>query len=92
MERKYTLVLITDLYGNMKTRTEDTARIGRVFSIDDSGIIINSSYLMKCIKPGFLKSVVTSRVKDVIKAEDGIIIITENSKYYLVYEEMVLMT
>lgn len=84
MKRKYSLILITDLCGREKRDIDSINRLNRVFCIDDADITIDKSYLMECIAPGFYKSVITSRVKDVVKADDGIIIITENSKYYLV--------
>ena len=87
MKRKYSLVLITDLDGREKMDTDYKNRIGRVFCIDTTDITINEQYMMECIIPGFYKSVITSNVKDVVRADDGIIIITENSKYYLVEGE-----
>lgn len=87
MKRKYSLVLITDLDGREKRDINYKNRIGRVFCIDTTDITINEQYMMECIIPGFYKSVITSNVKDVVRADDGIIIITENSKYYLVEGE-----
>lgn len=37
--------------------------------------------MMSCVNPGWMKSVITSKVKDVVCADDGYIITTDNSVY-----------
>ena len=80
----YKIVKITDLDGKDKCDLESANRIGRVVDIEVDNIIIGHSLFMECIEPNFLKSIITSYVKNVMQAEDGLVITTTNSIYLLV--------
>ena len=80
----YKIVLITDLDGNPKTDESAQGRIGRVIDLDKDEIEYDRVLFMKCAYPGFHKSLLTSFVKNVTEANDGLIITTENSIYFLV--------
>ena len=79
----YELVKITDLDDNNKEDEDSINRIGRIFDIDTDNIVIGKSLYMTCVKPNWLKSVITSHVNNYIVESDGIVIVTDNSKYYL---------
>ena len=80
--------MVTDHKGVKKENISDVYRIGRVFSIEKNKIDIDKKLFMQCVEPGYCKSVITSHVKDVCIADDGLIITTENSIYFLVEKEI----
>lgn len=87
----YKLVKITDLNGKDKEDADAKGRIGRVFNFNKGGlknIAKEKRLYMECYEPGFYKSVITSLVKDVIIADDGFIVKTENSMYFLIEKEI----
>lgn len=84
----YKLVAVTDLLGENKTDDESVNRIGRIFEVNGGKIEYDKSLFMSCVYPGFLKSVITSHVKGLTRANDGLIITTENSIYFLVEKEI----
>lgn len=81
---QYNIVKITDLKGNDKTDLKATGRLGRIVELDADDIKIGKSCFLECVIPGVHKSLITSNVLECIEAEDGLIIKTENSYYYLV--------
>jgi len=85
---QYKLVKITDLNGNDKTDNGSLGRIGRIFGMTKEEVVIGKQLFMTCDYPGYEKSVVTSIVTDLIVADDGLIIKTEHSYYYLVEKEI----
>lgn len=87
MKREYVVVLITDLEGIEKVDKDSKSRVGREVLIDDSEIKVGKPFFVECIKPGFLKSFITSCVGDLTHADDGLVIRTENSVYYFVNKE-----
>lgn len=78
----YKIVGITDWYDRPKEDKDAINRIGRVVTFEQP-VIIGRSLFLLCVSPSFLKSIMTSPVKDVISKENVVIIITMNSKYYL---------
>lgn len=84
----YKIVKITDLSGKNKTDDDAVARIGRIINLDVKDININNRLFMTCVDPGWFKSIVTSFVKGVIQADDGLIITTEHSIYFLIEKEI----
>ncbi len=84
----YKLVKITDLDGKDKTDDEVVARIGRIIDLDIKDIKIDNRLYMTCTDPGWYKSIITSFVKGVAQADDGLIITTEHSIYFLVEKEI----
>jgi hypothetical protein len=84
----YKLVKITDLDGKDKTDAKAVNRLGRIFDIDADKIEINKRLHMECVEPSVLKSLLTSWIKNVTRADDGLIITTENSIYFLVEKEI----
>lgn len=84
----YKLVKITDLQGKDKAKEEVINRIGRVLDVDADKIEIDKRLFMECTEPGYHKSIITSWVKNVTRADDGLIITTENSIYFLVGKEI----
>lgn len=84
----YRIVMITDLKGNKKEDKEAVDRIGRIIKLDKDTIVLNKRLFMTCVDPGFSKSIITSHVIRVDNADDGLIITTENSMYFLVEKEI----
>ena len=87
MKREYVVALVTDLEGVVKADKDSKSRVGRVVLIDDSEIKEGKPFFVECIKPGYLKSFITSCVGDLTHADDGLVIKTENSVYYFVNKE-----
>lgn len=83
----YNITRITDLNGNDKTDADSLDRIGRIIDMDDSNIQIGQRLFLICHNPGISKSIYTSLIRDVIKADDGVILKTLNSYYYLIEED-----
>ncbi len=79
----YRLVKITDLNGVDKTQEDAVNRIGRILDIDADKIEIDKRLYMECVEPSVLKSIITSWVKHVTRTDDGLIITTENSMYFM---------
>lgn len=81
MKHLYKIIEITDRYGNEKP--DDYKRKERVFSIDIGNIKTDESAFLECVKPSWLKSVVTSDVECVLESPDGeyMILTTRNSVY-----------
>lgn len=88
MAMLYKLVKITDLDGKDKTDEEVVNRIGRILYLDISDIKLDRRLFMECTNPGYTKSILTSFVKNVTQADDGLIITTEHSIYFLVEKEI----
>ena len=84
----YKLVKITDLQGVDKTDAEIVNRLGRILDIDADKIELNKKLYMECVEPSVLKSIITSFVKNVTQADDGLIITIEHSIYFLVEKEI----
>ena len=84
----YKLVKITDLDGKDKTDAKAVNRLGRIFDIDADKIELNKRLYIECVEPSLVKSIITSWVKHVTRADDGLIITTENSMYCLVEKEI----
>lgn len=84
----YKLVMITDLNGHEKTDDASVNRVGRIFDIELKDISINERLFMTCVQPNYMKSVITSYVKEATRANDGIIVTTENSMYFLVEKDI----
>lgn len=84
----YKLVKITDLDGKDKTDYDAVARIGRIIDLDIKDIKIDNRLLMTCTDPGWHKSIITSLVKGITQADDGLIITTEYSIYFLVEKDI----
>ena len=82
----YRLMKVTDLNGKDKTDEKSAARVGRIVDFDIKDVKVGKYCFMECIVPGWDKSIITSNVQECIEAEDGMIIKTENSYYYLVEE------
>lgn len=82
----YKIILIQDLNGNDKRDEKAIGRIGRVISIDPTNIVINKSLFMRCVKPGFYKSLITSPVSKVDIKDGGLVITTRNSRYVMIKE------
>ena len=83
----YRLMKVTDLNGKDKTDEKSAARVGRIIDLDVADVKVGRFCFMECVVPGWDKSVITSNVQECIEAEDGMIIKTENSYYYLVEED-----
>ena len=84
----YKLVKITDLQGVDKTDAIVVNRLGRIFDIDADKIELNKRLYIECVEPSLVKSIITSCVKHVTRADDGLIITTEHSMYFLVEKEI----
>lgn len=84
----YKLVKITDLQGVDKNDAGAVNRLGRILDVDADKIELDKKLYMECVKPSVLKSIITSWVKNVTRADDGLIITTENSIYFLVEKEI----
>ena len=84
----YKIVKIMDLHWKDKTDDDVINRIGRVIDLNGKEIIIGNPLLMSCVEPGLHKSIITSNVKDVTQADDGLILTTEHSIYFLVEKEI----
>ena len=65
----------------MKTDEKSINRVGRIVTFNTP--VYGESLFMECIKPGFFKSLITSPVKKVVSDGEDMVIITNNSKYYL---------
>lgn len=90
MEKRtiYKLVKITDLNGKDRVDGGSLSRIGRIVDFDEKDVVIGRYCFLECVVPGWDKSIITSDVQECIKAEDGYILKTLNSYYYLVdYEK-----
>ena len=85
----YKLVMITDLDGKEKTETEAVNRLGRILDLNIIDIHVGERCFMTCVDPGYMKSIITSNVQNVVQADDGLIITTEHSIYLLVDVEIV---
>ncbi len=85
---EYKIVKITDLTGKDKTDERARNRLGRIMELNKNDIKIGKKLMMSCVNPGWMKSVITSKVKDVVCADDGLIITTENSVYFLVKKDL----
>lgn len=77
----YKIISITDKQDNPKTTPEVLDRIGRIVTFNTP--MTGKSLFMECIIPGFFKSLITSPVRNVITDGETVVIITNNSKYYL---------
>lgn len=84
----YKIIKITDLDGKDKTTEDYINRVGRIIYLDKDFILEGFSIVMISPEPRLHKSILTSHVTKVINAEDGIIIYTENSIYFLVEKEI----
>ena len=78
----YKIISITDWYDKPKEDKDALNRIGRIVTFEQP-VTIGRSLFLRCISPGFLKSIMTSQVKDIVSKENVVIITTMNSKYYL---------
>jgi len=84
----YKIIKITDLNGKDKTTEDYINRVGRIVYLDKDFILEGFSIVMISPEPRKTKSILTSHVTKVINAEDGIIIYTENSIYFLVEKDI----
>ena len=87
MEKRtiYKVVKITDLNGKDRV---DGGSLSRIVDFDEKDVVIGRYCFLECVVPGWNKSIITSDVQECIKAEDGYILKTLNSYYYLVdYEK-----
>ena len=55
----------------------------RVVELDEDDIILGKPLFMSCVKPGFLKSLITSPVQYFSDQSDMLMIETLNSRYFL---------
>jgi hypothetical protein len=58
--------------------------VGRVFDVEKSAMEVGNRAVLVCTNPGVEKSVITTKVISKFRMDIGIIMITENSIYYLV--------
>lgn len=81
----YKIIKMTDRKGSDKE--DPTNRIGRIMELNPKDIVAGKSLFLECVKPGFLKSMITSPVKRWKFTEDGIQVTTKNSIYVFEKEE-----
>lgn len=77
----FKITRVTDKYDYPKISADAVSRTGRIVTFDMP--VIGESLFMECVDPGFFKSIITSPVQDVFADDNGIVIMTNNSKYYL---------
>ena len=80
---QYEIYSITDHEGNLKEEPEAVSRMKRIVELDLNDIIIGKPLFMSCVKPGFLKSLITSPVQYLSDQSDMLMIETLNSRYFL---------
>jgi len=79
----YKIARITDHDDMIKEEPEAVSRMNRIIDLNLAEISIGKSLFMECVRPGFLKSIITSPVQAVYSVDNGAIIDTMNSYYYL---------
>lgn len=80
----YKIFKITDLDFKDKTDVESLSRLERTYDIYNPTLFVGWRLLLICISGE--KSVLTSTVREITEADDGYIVKTENSYYFIVEE------
>lgn len=85
----YKIVKVTDLDFRERMDSDSLDRMKRAFIIQESTLAVGSCLLLLCVEPEGGKSVRTSLIEEITKADDGYIIKTLNSCYFIVEKDAV---
>lgn len=83
----YKIYMITDSDGNVKTDEASLRRTGRIVDINKKDIEFGKPLYMQHVDPKSNKVTITSYVTNVVEANDGMIVWTENSMYFLIEKD-----